>query len=574
MGLTAQQVIKVAESQIGYLEKASNSQLDDFTANAGSNNYQKYGRDLYNAGYYNGNKNGYEWCDQFVDWCFWIAADKNKVVAETCQCQYGFTGGAGCTNSRAYFKQNGRLSSTPKVGDQAFFSETQQSDPSNADHTGIVVAVNLPYVTIIEGNKSNSVAKTTYTLNNGWLYDFGHPNYDSGSSSNATAVTTITKTYTVKYGDTLYDISQQYNISIQKLSELNNITDVNSIFVGQILKLSGDSENSLNQTKTINLDYQQTTKEDSKAVWCFLSSWLNNDYGVAGLMGNLYAESGLIANNLQNTYEKSLGYTDESYTNAVDQGKYNNFVNDAGGYGIAQWTYYTRKQQLLNYAKEFGNASIGNLSMQLNFLRKELTQSYAGLVQTLKLATSIYDAASVVLTQFERPYDTSEAVKKLRTNYGKKYFDMYSTIKDTNQYSENTKQDNNQSTLSNTNEAIKTAQKFYNKELNINLDIDGEWGPLTNDAAIKYLQKAIGTDPDGEIGPDTINKINKNYVKFGSTGKPTMAIQAALSKFGYNLTIDGFAGNNTINAIKDFQKQKNLEVDGIAGSDTFKALLI
>ena len=61
MAYYAKTVIDLAEQEVGYLEKASNANLDDKTANAGSGNYTKYARDLYNAGYYNGNKNGYAW---------------------------------------------------------------------------------------------------------------------------------------------------------------------------------------------------------------------------------------------------------------------------------------------------------------------------------------------------------------------------------------------------------------------------------------------------------------------------------------------------------------------------------
>ena len=64
----ASDVVKIALAEVGYKEKASNSQLDNPTANAGSNNYTKYARDLRDAGYYNGNKNGFAWCDVFVDW--------------------------------------------------------------------------------------------------------------------------------------------------------------------------------------------------------------------------------------------------------------------------------------------------------------------------------------------------------------------------------------------------------------------------------------------------------------------------------------------------------------------------
>jgi hypothetical protein len=86
-----------------------------------------------------------------------------------------------------------------------------------------------------------------------------------------------------------------------------------------------------------------TTTPDAKIIWDFLKKQGLNDFGVAGLMGNLYAESGLRPINLQNTYEKSLGLTDAEYTAAVDQKLYNNFANDKAGYGLAQWTYPTRK---------------------------------------------------------------------------------------------------------------------------------------------------------------------------------------------------------------------------------------
>lgn len=69
-------VIKVALAEVGYHEKASNKNLDDKIANSGSKNYTKYSRDLAAAGYYNGNKQGFEWCDVFVDWCFSPAAEK------------------------------------------------------------------------------------------------------------------------------------------------------------------------------------------------------------------------------------------------------------------------------------------------------------------------------------------------------------------------------------------------------------------------------------------------------------------------------------------------------------------
>ena len=96
------------------------------------------------------------------------------------------------------------------------------------------------------------------------------------------------------------------------------------------------------------------------AIWGFLKSQGMTDAGVAGLMGNLFAESGLNPKNLQNSYEKKLGFTDATYTVAVDNGTYTNFVRDSAGYGLCQWTYWSRKQALYAFCKAIG-ASIGDL---------------------------------------------------------------------------------------------------------------------------------------------------------------------------------------------------------------------
>ena len=174
MKRTAKNLITIARAEIGYHEKASNSSLDNKTANAGRNNYQKYGRDLHNAGYYNGNKNGYAWCDQFVDWCFWTLCDHNKVEAEKMECQSG-PYGAGVEYSAQYYKNQGRLDSYPRVGDQAFFGKRQ--------HTGIVSAVNGNRVTVIEGNKNDCVSENTYVIGQWLSNEFGHPYYEEDSGN-------------------------------------------------------------------------------------------------------------------------------------------------------------------------------------------------------------------------------------------------------------------------------------------------------------------------------------------------------------------------------------------------------
>lgn len=169
--------------------------------------------------------------------------------------------------------------------------------------------------------------------------------------------------------------------------------------------------------------------QNERKIWNFLKAEGFNDYGVAGLMGNLLAESGLRPNNMEDQYQNRMGFTDASYTQAVDNGTYTNFVHDAIGYGLAQWTYWSRKQGLLNFAKQ-RKTSIGDLETQLEFLVYELKQSYTNSVyKVLKNATSVLEASNAVLLNFERPANMSKQVQEARAIYGESFYNDYAGIK-------------------------------------------------------------------------------------------------------------------------------------------------
>lgn len=175
MGITAKELLKIAAAEIGYKEKATNTQLDHPTANAGSKNWTKYARDLYAAGYYNGNKNGYEWCDVFVDHCFFVLCGGDAAKAQAVQCQTGPLG-AGCRFSAQYYKAQGRYYTTnPQPGDQIFFGDF--------DHTGLVESVTADTITTIEGNASNQVMRRTYKRTDPIVTGFGRPKFEEGASN-------------------------------------------------------------------------------------------------------------------------------------------------------------------------------------------------------------------------------------------------------------------------------------------------------------------------------------------------------------------------------------------------------
>lgn len=166
MSRSVEKLLEIARGEIGYHEKATNANLDQKTApNDGSGNYTKYARDLHNAGYYNGNKNGYDWCDVFVDWCHWVLCGKTKLPPKRCSARPASWVPA-AHGSAQYYQQAGRYyTRNPQPGDQVFFGDF--------DHTGIVESVTEDMITTIEGNTSSQVARCTYSRCDSWITGFG-----------------------------------------------------------------------------------------------------------------------------------------------------------------------------------------------------------------------------------------------------------------------------------------------------------------------------------------------------------------------------------------------------------------
>lgn len=168
MAYSIDKLIRVAEAEIGYLEKETNKNLDDKTANAGDENYTKYGK-------YFGMVKA-QWCDLYVDWCFCKAfGDENaeKLLGKFS----AFT-----PYSAQYLKNMGRwYTKNPKRGDIIFYKNSER-----ICHTGIVYAVDDTYVYTIEGNTSGAsgvvangggVCRKKYALNYKWIAGYGRPDY-------------------------------------------------------------------------------------------------------------------------------------------------------------------------------------------------------------------------------------------------------------------------------------------------------------------------------------------------------------------------------------------------------------
>jgi signal peptidase I len=163
-------LLKVAHAYVGYLEKESDTQLEDFTANAGSGNYTVFGR-WYGTGW-----NGQPWCAMFVSYCADVAGISASIIPKHASCAYGVS----------WFKRmnrwHDRYTYDPVPGDIIYFS----NDGETPAHVGIVNAIKDGRVYTIEGNTSGgselianggAVAQKSYLLTYKKILGYGNPAY-------------------------------------------------------------------------------------------------------------------------------------------------------------------------------------------------------------------------------------------------------------------------------------------------------------------------------------------------------------------------------------------------------------
>lgn len=166
---TAQEALDRARSFVGYREKASNYNLDSFTANAGSANYTRFGRDCY--------LNPAEWCAMFVSDCSTYgasAAEKKEICwgrwpHYNCGTLADDAKAAGCFH---WSKAKGG-NYTPQPADWIIFTY----DGKTRNHVGMVDHVSGGYVYTIEGNKGNAVKYQSYPIGDSTIYGYSTPRY-------------------------------------------------------------------------------------------------------------------------------------------------------------------------------------------------------------------------------------------------------------------------------------------------------------------------------------------------------------------------------------------------------------
>lgn len=244
--------------------------------------------------------------------------------------------------------------------------------------------------------------------------------------------------------------------------------------------------------------------DTAKYIFNFCRAHGMTDAGACAVLGNMEAESAFISNNV----EDRSPWSDAEYTAQVDMGNYNAdlFCKDAYGYGLCQWTYPPRKRLLYTMAQDRG-VSISDVDMQLDLMWRELTESYGGLLATLKNSTSVRECTEAFMRQFENPADQSERAIASRTAMSMKWYDKLAhtvePVEVTYKYVDIKLRELCEGLQG---KDVETLQNLLCIALDFELDVDGFYGRYTKQAVAEYQQQC-GLTADGICGKNTWSKL-------------------------------------------------------------------
>lgn len=399
----AEQICEVARSQIGTV--------------ADTNNHCIYNQEYVNI---TGTSNLNDpWCCKFVWWVFRHAGASELF--------YGGNACAGCTLTMSYYRNHNQMVSfsDAQPGDLVFFNWNHNST-TKADHIGI--AIGTPEngkLTTVEGNttkpgtsgdESNGHGVWMKTRREADIVGIARPKYKGAN---------LGQTFGIDGSYSGYEGNEE---SSTTNSLFGAITDFGSkLMKGIFGEKAVDALSGSNSSSYSNSDYassvasnadndgQLTGSNNAEKIWTYLRSLGYTKEGTAAIMGSLYRESGLMPNNLQNSYNATIGLSDQDYTDKVNNGSYSakRFEDDSAGYGLAQWTFSTRKKDLYNKTVAQGK-SVSDLKSQLDLLDSEIN-SY-GMNDSIRNASNIVDANEAFISKFERPAGYENKKSSLYTN--------------------------------------------------------------------------------------------------------------------------------------------------------------
>lgn len=252
------------------------------------------------------------------------------------------------------------------------------------------------------------------------------------------------------------------------------------------------------------MSYHQT-------IYNLLRGYGLSEAGALGMLGNWECESGCEPYRVQGDYQASRAIS-KAYVNAIQNGTQDRerFANDQKGFGLAQWTYYSRKDMLWEVWKHSGKR-IDDVRLQVDFAMRELQGEYSGLLSFLKTTNDIQVACDRICREYERP-------------------------------------------------AKNNVQARYEAALRIRKELD-----LSGQSEVKPSQSETN-EPKLETWPPRV--IDEHC----SGWAEVWLLQSLLKCRGYNVLIDGIFGDALANKVKHYQSEHNLSADGIVGNGTWSSL--
>lgn len=235
--------------------------------------------------------------------------------------------------------------------------------------------------------------------------------------------------------------------------------------------------------------------------------------GALGLMGNWECESNLEPCRVQGDFSPDR-WASRDYANKVDNGLISEeiFARDAKGWGLAQWTYSTRKRALLTFCRRH-SISIANETAQVDFAIAEMKTEYSDLWSFLCSCSDdqLYTTVERVCKEYERP-------------------------------------------------AINNVEDRYNAARRLRDQLQGQ--------AVENIDNSVD-EAEHVVTPFWPPRM----LCFGMDGADVQLLQALLLCHDYNPGgCTGIFDNRTKSMVFTFQMENGLDVDGIAGPQTFRAL--
>lgn len=241
-------LIQIANAEVGYLEKSSNSQLDSKTANAGTANYTKYWRDI------KPEYQGQPWCACFVTWCYVNAFGKNNAQKLLKHYPYVY-----CPTMANLFT----LNANPKVGDIVIFKHN-----GTFTHTGIVTSVNGDYFTTIEGNTNGG---STIIANGGGVCRKSYYN------SNLPGTKFCTPDWSI--------VEESEDLTMSQYNELKSLIEKQSAEIADLKNINQQLVNVVQTTMIYDFN------DDNMPSWARTAVQAAQDYGA--LVGDEQGRLGL-----------------------------------------------------------------------------------------------------------------------------------------------------------------------------------------------------------------------------------------------------------------------------------------